>query len=321
MELVKNRKAIFYTLLAFVFIMLVLVISEIFYKPQKTELQETVLERIITFNDFLNNIEKDLERLCRITGFRSFLAMEDYVASNGVFLNNTGQAFEEAFTYGTINNIKMDIMENSSLKYYLTKITDKASDIGLWLNIRVINISLEQVDAWNVKVTLLLNINASDKANPPIATWEYNTTAKARFSIIGLRDPLYSVNTAGKVDNTIQQTNITEFVGDDNSTDGLLFHITNGLYKNSTKAPSFLMRFTNNLSNSDYGIESLVYIPLINAQNIPIDESKSVVDYLFFSNQTNTADLCYFTNMPDWFRIDSDHEEDYDLDKLNSSSC
>ncbi len=286
-----------------------------YFKPKQLEKHEAIIQRILTFNDFLNNIESDLKRLSRITGFRAFLAMEDYIASHGVFLNNTEETFKEVFYSGFVNGVEEPIMENSSLKYYLEHLQEKASQIGLSLTITVENISLRQVSPWTVEVALTLTINASDVNG--LMSWNYQTTTESEFSIIDLRDPLYSVNTAGKVHNTIRQSNVTDFIIGDNDTSPLMQHVINGFYKASTKAPSFLMRFTNNLSNSSFGIESLVYIPLLTAQNLQVDESKSIVDYLYFSNVTGTAQVYDCENLPEWFRIDYDHESDYDIDSLN----
>ena len=110
---------------------------------------------------------------------------------------------------------------------------------------------------------------------------------------------------------------VVGLVGKNGSGKTTLLNVINGFYKASTKAPSFLMRFTNNLSNSSFGIESLVYIPLLTAQNLQVDESKSIVDYLYFSNVTGTAQVYDCENLPEWFRIDYDHESDYDIDSLN----
>jgi hypothetical protein len=63
------------------------------------------------------------------------------------------------------------------------------------------------------------------------------------------------------------------------------------------------MRLEGNLSNSVYGIESLVNLEEFQEQEVPI-KSRSVVDYIYFGTQS--IDDCKIKNMPSWFMLDKD---------------
>jgi hypothetical protein len=64
----------------------------------------------------------------------------------------------------------------------------------------------------------------------------------------------------------------------------------------------------------------------LNEQNIPIKQ-RSVIDYLYFGNQTTTGpgnDFCFVHGnplMPDWFRLDQGHAEFYEIDALEKTTC
>ena len=85
------------------------------------------------------------------------------------------------------------------------------------------------------------------------------------------------------------------------------------------------------VSASDYGIESLVYLPAISDQGLDNEDEgfyrdRSVVDHIYFSqNPDTTNDHCSIQNMiylpEDWFRLDNDHMDDYELTGLSSSNC
>ena len=90
-------------------------------------------------------------------------------------------------------------------------------------------------------------------------------------------------------------------------------HIDGLYYANSSAGPSFLMRLEGNLSNSSTGIESIVRLPDLQVQGIPVYE-RSSVDYIYFGNATPTIYIINNT-YESWLRLDDGH-----LDKYQASS-
>ena len=79
------------------------------------------------------------------------------------------------------------------------------------------------------------------------------------------------------------------------------------------------MRFEGNLSNSTYGIESLVNIIDFSRQSIETYD-KSVIDYEYFNETYDKSDdKCDFEDMPSWFRIDENRLESYNLTGLGDN--
>jgi len=208
-------------------------------------------------------------------------------------------------------------MEDSSFKDYENKVSANAKNTGMDFFINVSDITLEQDDPWNVLVIIDAHIKLNDSSK--LAYWDFNGSFITEVPIDGLRDPLYSINTLGRLQNTIRQANTTDFV-DGTNTSALLLHMNNGYYIESSSAPSFLMRFYDDLSSSPYGIESLVDIEEINDQGLTIDETSPVVDYKYFSG-VYVADACEIQNMPDWFKLEVSDLINYGLGGLNYTIC
>jgi len=151
------------------------------------------------------------------------------------------------------------------------------------------------------------------------------------FYILGFEDPLYTVESSDRISVLINRTPTIDFVNDaTNDTTILKTHIENSYYLNSTSAPSFLMRFTGNLSPSIYGIESFVNIENWENQMGSYNPDRSIIDYLYFGNQTTTGiglDYCDYSDISsdirDWVRIDDldNHQEIYEIVDLEKVTC
>jgi len=89
-----------------------------------------------------------------------------------------------------------------------------------------------------------------------------------------------------------------------------LNHTASGYYVADEDAPSFLMRFENDLESSPYGIESLVDLAKFEAQGIQTYQN-SIVDYKYFANSTGTLYRINFT--PSWFILDQGHLGTYNV--------
>jgi hypothetical protein len=161
-------------------------------------------------------------------------------------------------------------------------------------------VTIYQKNPWAANIDINVTLNAEDVKKT--ASWQRPLYITTNISIQGFEDPLYVINSYGRVTNTIIKTNITNFVSGEDTTK-LKKHTNNSYYIESSTAPSFLMRLEGNLSNSVYGIESLVNLEEFQEQEVPI-KSRSVVDYIYFGTQS--IDDCKIKNMPSWFMLDKD---------------
>lgn len=280
--------------------------------------QDLYKNRIVAMDNFVEDFNQDVHRASYIAAFRTLLSLEDYVALNGEFFNNTETQFKETFYYGQINGTEADLMNGSSFEDYLQRVNYVANDIGINSSVIVTNISLSQSDFWSIDVVISAVVNISD--NHHIASWNFERNYSTNIPIYDLRDPLYSTFTYNRIPNTIRKLDVPYLV---NGTDtiNLETHINGSYYIESTDAPSFLQRFENNVSPSPYGIESIVNVGLISAQEVGVCEDCIKVDYMYFNGLTETK-LCDVQNInPNtFFIIPLSQNQTYQVQNLTFST-
>ncbi len=295
-----NKKSMFFTITAIALIALV-VFSLTIYTGYKLRDKVMVTEtRVYSMNSFIDDVEKDIERGLYISGFRSLMSMEQYITDNGIFLYNVNSCFKEAFLNGTINDSQMGLMNESTFINWTQRIKEQAIKLDIIVDFDVNEVIIYQENPWTTNIGLNITLNVEDIKKT--ASWQRPLYIITNISIQEFEDPLYVINSYGRVTNIIIKSNITNFVSGEDTTN-LKEHVNNSYYIESTTAPSFLMRLEGNLSNSAYGIESLVNLEKFQAQEVPI-KSRSVVDYIYFGTQS--TDDCKIKNMPSWFMLDKD---------------
>lgn len=316
-----RRKGVAYTIVT---IILLIAISAMFFTQSRRtghEVQSATAERIRSLDTFLNDLGQDSTRAAQIAGFRTMIAMEQHIATNGEYFPQPNTTFKEIFLTGTLENETFLIMENSSFNEYLARVSAEAGSQGITMSAGVENIYLWQADPWHVNVNYTLSINITD--NRGTASWRVNRTFTGEVPITDLRDPLFTVETLSRVQRVIKKTNISMFVDDGNDandTSGLLSHFNRSQYTAAGRGPNMLMRFSGNNSDDIYGIESLVDIEEISAQNLNVNSQATVVDYLYFNN--TPASACAIQNLPTRIKIDDAHLETYEIEgTLTYSAC
>jgi hypothetical protein len=316
-----GRRGVIYTIVS---LFVLLIIGNIFFAESRItgkESSDATIDRVKSVNAFIVNFEHDSQRAAYIAGFRSFIAMEQYVTSSGLYLGNTPSTFREVFLNGTINGTQYDIMQNSSFNEYLARVSASAGQQGISLQATVVNVTLWQTDPWYVLVNYSIQMNVTD--NRGTAQWQINRTMMGRVPIVDLRDPLFTSRTFGRIQRVIKMTNFTLFVNDTgnaNDTTNFNRHFNSSLYRAAGRGPSMLMRFSGNLSDSPFGIESLVDVDEFTTQDLPVSSTASIVDYQYFNGVPAT--VCSIQNMPSKVKFDAASASIYEVTgKLTSSSC
>jgi hypothetical protein len=318
-----NKRGLIYIVIVSLFVIIFLAVFLTYNTYEYRDKQDILEVRIRTMDNFINDFHQDVHRATYISSFRAMIALEEYIARNAVFFNNTETAFKEVFYNGTINGDYANIMENASFKEYESRLDGIANDIGISFSVNVTGVEMYQEDPWNITVIVNATINLSD--NRRLAYWLYNKSFLTHVPIFDLRDPIYSVYTNGLVPNTIRVFNTTNYVddtGDANDTTSLQLFVNNSYYAHNPLSPSFLQRFENDTSASACcGIESFVNKQAISDQGITIDVDRNAVDFIYFNN-LSTTNICNVQNMPSWFVVDVDRNETYEIDELDySTSC
>lgn len=315
--LIKDRKGYLYTGMVVVFFAIILS----FYFLNSIELNNSEQIRVNTMNSFISDLHRDLLRASYISGYRSLIALEEKVSDSGLYLTDAEGDFIEAFTNGSIDGVPYEVLINATFKDYLVSVNSQALKLGFLLNINLTNVSFTQVSPWDLAVDYKLHILLNDTRD--VASWDYYKTFRTEIPIIDFKDPLYVVETFGKIPNTITKYTPDQYVndvGDANDTTVLQTFLNNSYYVASNTAPSYIMRLEGNFSSSTYGIESLVNLEDLNAQGLNVYLSRSVIDYQYFNSVD--ADWCNIQNMPTYFKIADDHLTSYEIDpELDYSGC
>jgi hypothetical protein len=315
------RRGIVYTIIA---VVLLIAIGNIFFTQSRllsAHTEGAAEERVRSVNSFIYNLEGDSNRAAYIAGFRTMIAMEQYITSTGQPLSDIDSTFREIFLNGSYGNMSFVIMDDSSFNEYLARVQQEAAGQGIGFSGTVTRVGLWQVDPWNILVNYTLVANISDERGT--ANWTIERNFTGRIPIIDLRDPLFTARTYGRIQRVIKPTNVSYFVndaGDLNDTANLMRHFNSSSYIAAKRGPSILMRFAGNLSDSEFGIESLVDTDEFTTQNLPVNSSASVVDYLYFNGTLATA--CTIQNLPSRIKLDNAHLEVYEVQgELTYSTC
>ena len=308
---IKNKSAIFFTLTAIALLSLALVSFSIFSVVKE---RDSVVKRVQTLNSFVFSIEKDLQRKLFISGFRIIFLFEKRILENGTYISDSETVFNESFFSGTIEGKlqgdEVTLMQGVTFPEIKDDLEKTASKVNLKLSLENPVLSVYHKSPWFVHLRLVTNFSVTDTTN--LASWNKTLVTEADVPVEGFEDPFYIVGTGGKIFQKINQTPYTTFVvGNDVS--NLEDHLNKSYYIATNLSPSFLNRLEGNFTASDFGIESLVYLPDLAAQGLNIKD-KSVVDSIYFG--TSNPPTKNVQGMPSWFKIDAAHYETYNVSGL-----
>ncbi len=276
--------------------------------------------RVQAMDTFLEDLDRDMSRAVYIIGFRVLLAMQQEIVSQGVFINDVDAIFNEGFLDGRIFGDPHILLNQSTYINWTQRMEVEASKLKLNLSIHIDHVRIYQAEPWSVRVEVTSNINLTDDLQT--AEWNMQKTTSGDISILDFEDPLYIVNSLGKVTNIITRSPYEGDFVSFGSTKFLRNHINGSYYVANPVAPDYLQRLTGNITgNSTNGIESLVYVPTFyDAGFDPLD--RSAVDYIYFgtvdlSDQTFKINNTYTS----WFRLDntSGHLERYMVENITLS--
>ena len=308
----NNKKGIFFTFAAIVLSIIIILSFNTYNIYRMKDEIELVEIRINTMNRFVKDMQEDMENAVFIAGFRAILSLEDYMMKHDKFMDqddspNLATGFKSLFLNGTIitgvATETMGLMKNNSFRNWTKRMEMQADKTGILLGFTINDVTISHSEPWMVDVSVDLRIKVNDTKGT--ASWEINKVFTKKINISAFVDPLYLVNNNGLVNNTMTVTTVNPSA----SSSDLNTHLINSYYIEHSDAPSYLMRFENNLGSSTHGIESLVNSQeRINAGLSALD--RSAVDYIYFGTQVTTN--CKINNPSySWFKLDTPNHKDF----------
>lgn len=307
----NSKKAMVFTIIAITLLSIMAVSMTIVSISHE---RSSTTKRIGTLNDFVYSFEKDLPRKLYISGFRMIFLYEKRMYEMGDYLTDVNGLVNETFFEGTIDGVASEDETQLLAGVLYSDIEEDLKTAAAKVNLNFVmtnpEINLNQTDPWNLNFTLTFNLFIEDIGG--LASWNKTAVVNALVSIENFEDPLYIIGTNGLFSPKINQTIYNGFVSGSNVTN-LTNHLENKYYISTNESPSFINRLEGNFNSSEFGIESLVYLPdLTDAGLTALD--KSVVDHIYFSSSNPTKRQV--TGMPSWFKIDSAHESTYNVSSL-----
>jgi len=317
-----NKKGIFFTFAAIALSVIILLSFNTYNEYRLFDKMGVIEIRINTMNNFIKDLENDMDKAIFIIGFRSLLSIEEYMMDNDDFLDNLGTtlngAFDEAFRLGTINSVNMMLMEDNTFVDWIERIDNISNKTDMTLDFVINSVSISQSNPWIVDVTVNLDINVNDKKST--ASWVIDnkdyTTKINITSEIGdnhrFVDPLYLIFNDGLANNSIRQTTVPDFSSISNlqeHVDGRIpLGVSGSYYITNSDAPSYLNRFEEGtiFTASANGIESLVDVETVSGLGLGHPSGKTAVDHLYFDSTSSTLN-CNIDGMGipyDWFLLD-----------------
>jgi hypothetical protein len=298
-----GKKGMFLTFIAISLIAALIVI----FTPSDINLSgdvQAIKTRVSNVNEYVSDLESVyLENALKATGRRTIIALIKYMEAKTMFLTSFDDAFSEVLLDGTIGGILIDdiidpdIMTDNTYNDLINEIKTTAEQT---FNVDTVydisDIRVYQTRPWFIEVEADIIFSVTSET----ASWTRDVIIKTEISVENFDDPYYLVNTEGSYINKITKSD-TKF--DEWDVDKVIDFIGNGDYTHfeDSQAPSFLMRFYNDISASSCcGIESLV-----NPNNPAITGKEvSYVDYLYWSSVENCANPPYTL-----LRVDKIHTE------------
>lgn len=304
-----NKKGFLFTTLAILFIIAIVMLAATKQAQFPRTMSQTM--RIELMNTYLDNLETDLSRAAYIAGFRSFIGLEERISQTGNYTVDFDSDFRSIFTNGTNGNTTFAIMEDSTFEDFAGRFEALSSQQGFVVTLFVSSVTAYQRSPWFVTLNVSVDIFMSDTAGT--AVFNYTAVIITDIPVEGIKDPLHTVNLNGRLPRTFRQNTYDQpyiTAGDD--TTKLQQILNQSLYTASLDAPSVLQRFSGNLSSSPYGIQSLMSIKDLRAQEIPIDTCKSIIDYLYFGDEDTDNNKLIVNMDENEFWLDEEHLGDYD---------
>jgi hypothetical protein len=274
-----------------------------FYSTQKA-----LENRIESMLSLVKNTFDDSERAIEIIGRRACVAAINYVVTNGTPLSSANETIVELMVNGTLNSTPQPLMEYATIKDWSDTLEYLIETQGFDAEIEISNLTVSPYDSFNLQIDYSIKVKISDLRT------RTNITKLEKKSVIlnieYLEDPLYPLNTYGRVVNTIVKSpHWLNYSSSD--TTNLQDDLNNSYYHPSLYGASFLDRLEGKYfvqekyrRENPIGLESFVNKDKILTSGLPVNYNQTNIDYLYFSNANVAA--YKIAGMPDSFRLDNE---------------
>jgi phosphohistidine swiveling domain-containing protein len=200
-------KAILYSILAS--LLMIPIIGLVIFSFNSIESNIDMNIRANELNYFSSSIEDDMERFLRIAGRRAVISAVSEIVTEGYPLGDAQKNLTEMIESGTLDGRVAPLIEDNNLNSWQSNITQIANQSGFNLSLQNLSIEITQNDSFNVLFTARAILDISDP-NMKMGIRK-NLTVKAVSSIDGIEDPLFPLQTYGRIIRVIRAYNTSNF--------------------------------------------------------------------------------------------------------------
>ncbi len=206
------KKGVFYSVLTIIILVPVIALSSVYSETLRgygVDIGSNV--RLKSGLYFLDSVNEDFERAVRIVGRRSLTACINHIVNEGEGLDSAEDTILELFENRTINGTVSEIMDYS-IYDWMNRSDDVAIKRGFVLEREIRSVDVSMGDPWNVMFSLEMHVKLKDRQN--LFSYEKNLTKNVYVPIDDLEDPLYTIETDGRVARKVHKHdgNLTERV-------------------------------------------------------------------------------------------------------------
>jgi hypothetical protein len=323
-KLRMNKKGVFFTVISIILLSVIIFGLVINTETRLKEKRLPIEARVNSVNNFIGDIEIDIERGLYIAAFRALLGLQQDMIESGQFVSNLNYTFEMLVTNGTRDGEYVDVIDEAEMNSWIQRISEKAEELLIDMEFEIEEVRIRHVSPWVIAIDIDVILDIADEKGT--ASWQRNNTITTHIDIEGFEDPLYTIHSNGGVIKEIERTNITDFVDEDDDPSNLLSHLSDSFYIETNISPSYLQRLEGNLDPSPNGIESLVNLQefsQLEVYGVELKDGCSIVDFVYFDDNCENITSFLINNTHSWFRLDNtsinnftDHVDFYEATDL-----
>jgi uncharacterized protein YbjQ (UPF0145 family) len=304
-------RGIFYSFAALLFILPLIMLSMVnmnyYSSGSETATSKIIGNKLLAFS---KSVDNDMPRALEIMAKNALSNAVVYVETNGTALNDAGDVLTELVENGTIYGTASPT--NFTISSWTIQLRQKGMSYGFDTDIRVLNITFLSAGSYNIKLVAQISVNAT-KPSSGIGVYKVYWT-EIPVSIENFDDPLYTLGTNGVIKRSIKMAEMN-LSGAANFGNAVAF----GFYMPSAEGAGFLDRLEGRLRGSGKynttamsGLESVVYVPSLQANGISIKPNQTDIDYMYFDNATYSGSSVNQSSYG-WLKIDGNHAAVYNL--------
>jgi len=212
-----RRKGIIYSLLTLLLLTPSIILMIMYFSSARIE-GENLSNKIRAddLNSFQKSLLEDLSRSLKISTQRAILYADELIATTGKPLSDSSKNISEMVLYGTLDNKPVPSLLGSggstcnTVSCWKENYTTIAKQVGFDLSVDIVSVSIKPYDSWNLNSSAEIKISLNDTGTN--SSISHTVTQSSKVPITGFEDPLYIIETNGKVSRLIKKPTTTPLV-------------------------------------------------------------------------------------------------------------